>query len=421
MLQNVKDLFITETGKDTAVVLVGTLINALVGGLFFIVAPRILGPANYGLFSVVTSTGILVATLANLGIDTGILRFAKKENSELTNKIYKLALETYTFIGLAIFVLGLLLSPVISQLLNHPELTNIFRIAFSGIIFFLLTDFFIAVLQSKGEFFKASLLNIVSNSTRILILAIASYFLVVNLYFLTALFFFVSITSVIVGKLFVPLDFLKASEHRNELKGFFGYNSWVAAAVALSAIPADNYILLKYGGAAATGIYAAPFKLISVIRQFTGNFSRVLAPRLTSFQTDKLAIDFVKKTIPIVAVFFTGTIMLSLIARPVVLLLLGESYIESVPVFRIIALSYSLAFIETIPVSIIVYYFGKTKVAFNVTVISMSFWACSLLLLVPKYHVMGAAYSLLIWSIVSVSLFTTYVVWKLSARKNGKN
>jgi len=78
MIQYFKNLLLSDTGKDTGIVLAGTLINVIVGGLFFILAPRILGPADYGLFATVVATGLMAAAIANFGIDTGILRFAKE-------------------------------------------------------------------------------------------------------------------------------------------------------------------------------------------------------------------------------------------------------------------------------------------------------------------------------------------------------
>src|SRR3989344_4423453 len=77
---NIENLLYTRTSKDTAVVFTGTFVNVLAGGLFFILAPRILGPSDFGLFSTVIATGMLAANIANFGIDTGILRFAKGED-----------------------------------------------------------------------------------------------------------------------------------------------------------------------------------------------------------------------------------------------------------------------------------------------------------------------------------------------------
>src|SRR3989338_9891948 len=152
------NLLYTQTIKDTVVVFAGALVNVIAGGLFFILAPRILGPSDFGLFSTVIATGMLATNIANFGIDTGILRFAKGEDF---NKILSIALKSYLFLGFFIGILGASISPLIASFLNQSELTNLFRIAFAAIIFLLLTNFFVAGLQAKKEFVKASLVNLV--------------------------------------------------------------------------------------------------------------------------------------------------------------------------------------------------------------------------------------------------------------------
>ena len=81
MFSLIKNLILTDTGKDAVIVSIGTFINIVAGGLFFILTPRILGPEDYGLFSTVIATGLMAASIANFGIDTGILKFAKLGSS----------------------------------------------------------------------------------------------------------------------------------------------------------------------------------------------------------------------------------------------------------------------------------------------------------------------------------------------------
>lgn len=415
-----RSLFFTDTGKDTLVVLTGTIINAAIGGAFFILAPRILGPQDYGLFAVVMSTGIMVANLANLGIDTGILRFINQENQK-SRRILKLALEAYLWIGLATIIFGFLLAKPLANILGNSSLTPLLRIAFSGVIFILITDFFVAALQTRKQFINASLVNIVSNVARLSILAFAAYFFTVDVYFLTFLFFFITVVSAVVGKLFVPFDFLKTQGHYQEFKKFFAFNSWIAASLAISSIPIDNYLLVKLAGPIATGIYAAPFKILSIVDQLSGNFSRVLAPRLTSFDSHKKAIDFTKKTIPIVLIVSIPFILAALAAQPIVKLLLGDQYLPSAVIFRIIAIGSVFTFATSIPVSLIVYYFGQSKITFFITSILVLLWASLNRLLIPEYQEIGAAWAYFAAEFAAFALFSLYVIWKFLKKENGSS
>src|SRR3990167_4047123 len=249
-----ENLLYTQTSKDTAVVFAGTLVNVIAGVLFFILAPRILGPSDFGLFSTVIATGMLATNIANFGIDTGILRFAKGEDF---NNILSIALKSYLFLGFFIGILGVLISPLIASFLNQSELANLLRIAFAAIIFLLLTNFFVAGLQAKKEFVKASLVNIVSNVLRLILLVLAVVFLKTGLTFITFIFFFVTIASVIFGRIFLPLKLQKIAKER--FFDFHKYNFWIAVSLIITAIPFDNYLLLKVAGAGSGWVFSAPF------------------------------------------------------------------------------------------------------------------------------------------------------------------
>ena len=412
MIKNLINLSFTQTGKDTGVVFLGTLINIIIGGLFFILAPRILGPADYGLFSVILATGLMVFNFANFGIDTGILRFIKPGQKETNQKYLKLALKAYLAIGFLIFSLGYVFSPIIAQFLDAPQTENLLRIAFGATMFSLLGNFFVAVLQTQKQFIKASAVNISANAARLVILAIASYFLTIDLHFLTILVYAVTILYVIFGKIFVPLDFLRAQEEHLHFKNFFGYNFWVAASLAISAIPFDNYLLVKIAGPVATGLYAAPMKILAMTYQFAGSFSRVLASRYSSFDSNRKAIEFSQKATPLVLAVFFGLLVISFLANPIVRLFFGNQYQQSIQIFRITSVGMAFFFADTIPVSIILYYFGRSKVTFYVTVWHYLIYVLLLLYFIPRQSALGAAIAFSISEIITFLTLVTYVVFK---------
>ena len=412
MIKNLINLSFTQTGKDTGVVFLGTLINIIIGGLFFILAPRILGPADYGLFSVILATGLMVFNFANFGIDTGILRFIKPGQKETNQKYLKLALKAYLAIGFLIFSLGYVFSPIIAQFLDAPQTENLLRIAFGATMFSLLGNFFVAVLQTQKQFIKASAVNISANAARLVILAIASYFLTIDLHFLTILVYAVTILYVIFGKIFVPLDFLRVQEEHLHFKNFFGYNFWVAASLAISAIPFDNYLLVKIAGPVATGLYAAPMKILAMTYQFAGSFSRVLASRYSSFDSNRKAIEFSQKATPLVLAVFFGLLVISFLANPIVRLFFGNQYQQSIQIFRITSVGMAFFFADTIPVSIILYYFGRSKVTFYVTVWHYLIYVLLLLYFIPRQSALGAAIAFSISEIITFLTLSAYVVFK---------
>lgn len=410
MTGKILNFIFTDTGKDSAIVFAGTVINIVAGGFFFILAPRLLGPADYGIFATVIAIAMVAAAIANFGIDTGILRFAKKGTSEF-NSILTIALKSYIFFGLIAAGIGFFIAPVLADFLGQPDIIQLLRVGFIGTIFILLTNFFVASLQAKGEFLKASIVNISSNLSRILLLLVGIYFLRADLLFLTFIFFFVPIISVAAGKLYLPIKIEKNTSAKTF--DFFKYNFWVASALIISSIPLDNFFLLKLGGASQTGLYAAPFKLLTFAYQIGGNFTRVLASRFVSFDTDKKTLEFAKKALIFPAIITIGMILLILIAEPLTKLLFGQEFLQSVLVLRILSVGFIFFFISTIPSSIILYYLGKSQVSFVITLIKYSVFLLLLLLLVPSGKAVGAAIAFSSTEFLSLIMMAGYVVIKI--------
>src|SRR3990167_4405580 len=402
------NLLYTQSIKDTVVVFTGTLVNVLAGGLFFILAPRILGPSDFGLFSTVIATGMLATNIANFGIDTGILCFAKGEDF---NKILSIALKSYLFLGFFIGTLGVLISPLIASFLNQNELTNLFRIGFATIIFLLMTNFFVAGLQAKEEFVKASLINIVSNVLRLILLVLAIVFLKTGLIFITSIFFFVTIASVIFGRIFLPVKLQKIAKER--FFDFHKYNFWIAVSLIITAIPFDNYLLLKVAGPVQVGIYAAPFKILTVLHQLSSSFSRVLAPRFTSFDTNLKAKIFALKSFTVVIPIAIILLMVAIFSVPFINLIFGQDYESSAQVLKILSVGFLFFFASVIPSSVILYYLGDSRISFIVSVFRVFIFVALLLILIGPYQAIGASWAFAITEMAVFSLSSMYVFLKI--------
>ncbi len=403
------NIFYTSTAKDTAIVFVGTAVNITAGGVFFILAPRILGPADFGIFSTIVATGILALNIANFGLDTAILRFAKKGTDEF-NSVLSFAFKAYIILGMLTAFFGVIFAGFIAQILNQPELTKLLQIAFISSVFLLLNNFYASALQAKGEFAKASIVGISSNIARIIILVFAAYFFIIGVYFVTVLFFFINIVSIIIGKIFLPVHLEKTNI--GDIKKYLRYNFWIALSVIIPSIPLDNYLLLKLAGPIQTGIYAAPFKLLTFSYQFGGNFTRVLASRFSSFDTDKKAIDFAKKSTAFVIFFAIGLVFLILLATPVTKLVLGDQYRSSIIIMQILSAGFIFFFAATIPTSLILYYFGKSQITFLITCIHTGSFLAMLLLFVPQDQAVGAAWAFSLSEFLALTLMSAYVFLK---------
>lgn len=410
MLSTMKSLYFSDTGRDTTIVFIGTLVNVIAGGLFFVLVPRLLGPQDYGIFATVVSTAVLLITIANFGIDTGILRFAKKDTGEFF-RILTLAFKAYIIIGVSVATLGFVFSPLIAKLINTNQATNLLRIAFAGSIFVLLTNYFTAALQARSDFLKASLVNIFGNLTRLAILLIAIWFFKLNLIGFTIIFFLTPIASVVLGFLMSPIQFRSLT--KRESWNFFKFNSWIALALVISSIPYENYFLINTVGPVQTGIYAAPFKVLTFAYMFGGNFTRVLASRFSSFDTNTKARSFSTKALPITLLFSLVILATIPFSNLIITLLFTEAFQKSVPIYQILSTGFIFFFLSTIPSSVIIYYLGKSRISFIVTALKYVFFLTLMIILVPKYFAVGAAIAFSASELMSLLIMSTYSYLKL--------
>lgn len=414
MIRKILDLFFTDTGKDTTIVAIGTLINAAAGGLFFILVPRMLGPAGYGLFATTIAVSVFTVNLANLGIDTGILKFFQNGKFS-SNAILSLAFKTYLIVGILVGLVGIIFSQGLADFLDQPQLSALFKIAFSSTLLLLLTNFYVSSLQAQKKFFQSTVVGVSSNVTRVLILLVSALMFTVDINFVTALFFLVNILSVVTGRLFVSFKFEQVDNRT--VKKFFSFNFWVWIALVITSIPFDNFLLLKLAGPAQTGLYFAPFKILTIAYQLGGNFSRVIAPRFASFDTDQKVKEFTKKAIPLVLIFIFMLLSLIPLSKFVTTIFFGADYLASANVLKLLLVAFSLFFASLIPSAIILYYLGDSKLLFHTTVVKVSVFLLFLVLLVPRFAAVGAAISYLLSELTFLILSSLAAFFKLKSSK----
>ena len=410
MFARFKNLIFTETGKDTSIVFAGTAVNIIVGGLFFIIIPRILGPQSYGILSTVIVTGLFAANTANFAIDSGLLKFAKKGEPNF-DRYLTLAIKSYLLFGAITSLIGVAMAPHIARFLKIENHQNLLQIAFISVILLLLTNFYVASLQAKKEFLKASCVNIVSNIARIFLVVMGILFYELDLTGVAVIFFFIPITSIITGHFFLKFHF--ENNTKEEFIKFHKFNFWIALAFIIASVPLDTYFLIKIAGPVAVGIYAAPYKLLTAIHQLSGNFSRVLATRYSTFDTSEKVIIFSKKAAVYVILFSAVSLLSMLVAPTLINNFLGINYQSSIIIFRILTGGFIFFFASTIPLSIILYYFGQSQVTFNITLMRVLVTTALLLILVQKYQAAGAAFAFLITEAVIFFGTSAYCAYKL--------
>lgn len=401
-------MLFSATAKDTFVLFAGNLGSAFWGFLFTLFAARSMSIAEFGIFSAVLNFVVILSSLADIGISTGSVNFVSDHTArgehEKANEYIKASFLIRLFIVLTISVLVAIFAPFVSKTFlaaNDPKLA-----IWAAIIpIFLFPDlFFPYILQAKKKFFHSTLIDNIFYLSRLLF-AVGFYVvggLTMNKAFWAFGFGFV--VEMIFIAFIVRGDFWRSKPQKSEYSNLLKYSGWIGVNRIISSISGrlDIQMLASLAGAVATGLYAIPSRLASFITILAGSFSSVLAPRLASFGNKEAEKKYILKSLLAILPIAAGVILWIIIAKPFILTLFGDKYIESVPVFQALAAS-QIPFLFTAPsVSAIIYSMKKT-----VFIGAFSFFQVTAIFLlnfflIPKFGVFGPTITLGITNIILV-------------------
>lgn len=406
----------TKTFLESSITISATILNGILGLIFFILLARTLGPESLGIFTFTIAVITLVADIANLGTDTGIIRFiGKYKNSGEEKKFLKLGLELKILTWAIVFFIGWFSAPFIAEsFFSKTELIFPLRLSLIGIGGALLYSFITSALQAYQKYRAFSYLMIGTNMLRL--------FLVIMLIFASALsmknalitYMVIPFFGFFVG-LFVLPHFLSAKNEWGAAKDFFHYNKWIAliSIVAVTGSRLDTFLLTRLLTVAEVGIYSIALQLTSFIPQIFFALAAVAAPKLASFDKKSKAIAYFKK----LQLLTFGMALAGILGIPLGVILIpilyGNSYAASVIPF-IILLFGQLLFLLSLPYHQVIYYFySKPRILFFVSILETLVIAISGLILIPVLGILGASISIFLGGTVILLIPAIWVSYHL--------
>lgn len=379
----------------------GTAVNGLLGLLFYVVVARGLGPASYGILAVAITSITVLADIADLGIDTTLLRFVSKYRQidpEKPLKLIKLGLSLKLLVWIIILLLGWLLAPSAARLIFlKPELAIPLRLSLigaGGAMFFSLTTH---VIQAYEKFWVWSFLNIGLNTIRIIAIGALIFLNTFSMSSVLWIYIALPFAGFFLSLFFLP-SFLKAKGDLHITKEFFNYSKWIAVVGILSAVASrlDTFISARLLSVTEVGLYAAAVQLSIVVPQLVFALATVIAPRLAGMNDTQKTITYLKKTQLLVTAMFLGGVLISPAAFVIIPAVYGQSYNAAILPFIILFLA-QLVFLLALPAhQAIYYYFSKPNVLTFVTVGQLIITAGAGWFLISNFGILGAAFTVLI-------------------------
>lgn len=302
----------------------------------FVLLARLLSPEDFGLFAMSTIVLQIGQVLVDLGLTQSLVRNQTSNQIELSSCFFislSFAVLYYIFIYL--------ISPILGKFYQSDLLSDMIRVQTIGLVFFSISNFYIAILCIQQQFKTQLILSIPS----VIIASLCSIYMAYNgmgVWSLVAYTFiqssiFATLLAVSVNwKPFFKFSFVKIKHHLQ-----FGKNITISGIIDVIFLNINQLILGKIYNKNILGFYnrAETLKQLPV-SNFTYAINKVSFPLLSKFKDDIPKLKSMFMIISKTSYFIMLPIIIYTIiyAEPMFVFLFSDKWLESVPYFQILSI-----------------------------------------------------------------------------------
>lgn len=416
MKETIRNIISTKTFRQSLITSGGTIINGIFGLAFYVLVARFLGPSDFGVFSVATTTIALLASIFTFGVDTGLVRFVGRiisSEKEKALRFMKLGFKIKIISGIILVSFGWFLVPFLGNIFfRKPELIFPLRLALIGAFSWLLSFFVTSCFQTMQKFWSWAGLNVFMSGLRLLALGVLIYFGVVRTNSCLFAYLFATFAGFFLGIFFLP-KFWRVKKENSVAKEFFQYNGWIAIFTVIVAISSrvDTYLSARLLNLINLGIYSVAVNLAGIVPEIVLALATVVAPKLAGFTNKDEALSYFKK----LQFFVIGLAILGLVVGiPLSYLIIphfyGIAYLPSIAPFVILLFAQAI-FLISVPVhNSIFYYFSYPKIFVFIGLAHLILVASLGWYLIGRFGYFGAAWTMLIGNLFN---FIVPGIWVL--------
>jgi O-antigen/teichoic acid export membrane protein len=369
-----------------------------------VILAKILGPTEFGLIGMISLFVAIGNSLIDSGLTTSLLRLKNVTQTDYTTVFYSSVL-----MSIIVYIVIYLSSYTISKFYNQEILKDLIRIYCLGFIISSLRGVHAVKLLKDLNFKKITILNIPGNIIST-ILAIYMGLMGFGVWSLVALFLINQVISTIVYLTFVqwrPSLYFDKECYKFHIR--FGYRLVISSQLNTIFENINNILIGKYFSVKMVGLYERAYTFnnypTSII---SGIIQKVSLPSLTIVKEDNNELRNVYKNMMLVTFFFSMIIFsfLSIIAKPLFNIILGEAWIEMIPFFRVLGLSFVLYPIHSLSVNILSV-FGRSDIFLKLEIYK-KILTIFVVIIAINFGIAGLIWSNVILSFLSLFLNTHF-------------
>lgn len=376
--------------------------------LKIIILARILTPTQFGVFSIAT----LVLSFLEIVTETGINVFLIQEKDDI-NEYINTAWVVSIFRGLIISVFLLILSDPIAFFFHVPESKNLlYAIGIVPLIRGFINPSIVKLqknLKFKQEFYYRFLTFSFDALIAIVMGVILKDPIALIIGFVAGVILEVVLSFIIVS------PYPKFTFNTIQLKEIISRGKWLTGAGIFQYLfrESDDIVIGRVLGSYQLGLYDNAYKIATLPISEVGDVvGKVTLPVFARIADDRkrLRVAFMKTTFGVSTAVIPFCIVLVLFPREIINVLLGANWLEAATALQVVSI-YALTRAIVAPAFTALIARKKQQYVTISTLISFGAMVVFLIPLTYSYGIVGAGFSTIIGSTISLP-FIIYFVWK---------
>ncbi|MDD3013297.1 MAG: flippase [Candidatus Gastranaerophilales bacterium] len=425
-MQKIKNILLNQLKnsliKNFSITFAETIITKGINLVNILLLTRILGPEDYGKYSLLFVSMIFLSGFLDFGMENTAVRFSVKEKSQ-KNSIFGLYFITKLCILVFITLVLACFGKSIFIAFNKTDLVQYIPFLIFGLIgesLFFVNDTY---LQAMQQFKLRAAINI----SRYLISLMYISVLVFHKILLLKYIFFIYLIPLCFSVVFIfrYIDFIKSFIRNKINKPLFqdilNYEKWMFnLAIGNNVLTRIDFFMIsfwvKYD---QIGIYNAAFQLSSIVSFLPFILGKVMLPKMSELDASE-TFAYVRKSIKPLAFASLVIVCFIPVAAFFVPVLLGAEYKQSTLILQILLFAFVILLL-TVPFEQALYSLGKPKLISLAKYIQIFVIIILNTLTIPRYGINWAAINVVITRIIT--LFILYCIYNkqenLFINKNG--
>lgn len=405
ILAIVANLIKSQGVRQSALMVVGNTMALGMSALAMILLSRMLGPVGFGEFSVGFSIVLILSRISDLGLTNAQLKFVPvSEESKQKNNIFSLAIQLKLLIGLALMLVGWLITPWLAEVLSFQK-PAILYVSFAANLVTVLFEQLAAMLQSLQRFKESVITNALQAGTKLTfaILLFAAGLSDSALAF--TLYVSGPITALLVAKKLMPewwrLKLLR--RYKSEEKLIKSMASHAAIGFITAGLIENVDILFVQGflNEYETGLMSGASRISTLLVSVFGySLANVLNPRVARYVDYQNLKIYLKKAWLVVLACVVGLAVSVFVSPLLIKITIGEAYLPATYIMQLLMVS-SFLTIASVPFIAMFFSFKHAEWYFSVSgVLQLAIMVAGNVLFVPQYGLEAAAMTRVVTKLV---------------------